>query len=223
MIEEENVLCETALFTTCLVETVAHRVLAGGESAFGLLGPNHISSTCNVDSSAGLEIICNAQHALWAEPVKCSNAVRSHQRYAAQRKTISSLSVPRFSLPTIPHLQLVGATNSSGLMVSASAGSHARASNCRTHWRRSVYLLSTPGALPLVCSTCTQNGTRKLRGTTALPRNGSACRRTSTHGNGCSLATRSTCNCVPAGINGAGASLKPLQVQPRAKISVCGT
>ena len=36
MIEEENVLCETALFTTCLVETVAHRVLAGGESAFGL-------------------------------------------------------------------------------------------------------------------------------------------------------------------------------------------
>ena len=96
MIEEENVLCETALFTTCLVETVAHRVLAGGESAFGLLGPNHISSTCNVDSSAGLEIICNAQHALWAEPVKCSNAVRSHHRFAAQRKSISSSVSPTF-------------------------------------------------------------------------------------------------------------------------------
>ena len=35
MIEEENVLCETAVLTTCLVEAVAHRVLAGGESAFG--------------------------------------------------------------------------------------------------------------------------------------------------------------------------------------------
>ena len=34
MIEEENVLCETAVLTTCLVEAVAHRVLAGGESAF---------------------------------------------------------------------------------------------------------------------------------------------------------------------------------------------
>ena len=32
MIEEENVLCETAVLTTCLVEAVAHRVLAGGES-----------------------------------------------------------------------------------------------------------------------------------------------------------------------------------------------
>ena len=54
------------------------------------------SSTCTVDSSAGLEIICNAQHALWAEPVKCSNAVRSHHRFAAQRKSISSSVSPTF-------------------------------------------------------------------------------------------------------------------------------
>ena len=33
MIEEENVLCETAVLTTCLVEAAAHRVLAGGDSA----------------------------------------------------------------------------------------------------------------------------------------------------------------------------------------------